>query len=155
MTDILIGTPGSVQRDLATKTNRVSGSAPVPASQLSDYAARVDVAELAYELWQERGRPNGSLKPIGWKRNKGSENAPTIKLRLSFCDELITPVDCGPIRQSPWRRSPTARAESVNRPPASRCGACTMFARDVGTTLRMRDNSSANAWSLARDFRLH
>ena len=62
MTDILIGTPGSVQRDLATKTNRVSGSAPVPASQLSDYAARVDVAELAYELWQERGRPNGSAE---------------------------------------------------------------------------------------------
>ena len=62
MNDILIGTPGSVQRDLATKTYRVNGSAPVPASQLSDHAARVDVAELAFALWQERGCPDGSAE---------------------------------------------------------------------------------------------
>ena len=29
------------------------------------------------------------LKPIGWKRNKEYENAPTAGLRRSFCDELI------------------------------------------------------------------
>jgi hypothetical protein len=62
MDDILIGTPGSVQRDIATKMDSIAIPTTVSPSQLFDSATRADIAELAYVLWQERGCPNGSAE---------------------------------------------------------------------------------------------
>ncbi len=62
MSDILIGTPGSVQRDIAIKMDRVAIPTNVSPSQLFDSATRADIAELAYFLWQEHGCPNGSAE---------------------------------------------------------------------------------------------
>ena len=61
MTDVFIGTPGSVQRDLsACERDRQLTCSPVPAAQLNDQAARAEIAEIAYELWRNRGCPSSS-----------------------------------------------------------------------------------------------
>jgi hypothetical protein len=62
MNEILIDTPGSVQRDLATRSERTVIPIPVQPSQLCDHAEDSDVAELAYFLWQEHGCPSGSAE---------------------------------------------------------------------------------------------
>jgi hypothetical protein len=48
MSDTLIGTPGSVQRDIATRIDRVTSPTAVSPSQLSDHATRAEIALLAY-----------------------------------------------------------------------------------------------------------
>jgi Protein of unknown function (DUF2934) len=55
MTDVFIGTPGSVQRDIPPCENdRQLTCNPLPAAQLNDCAARAEIAEIAYELWRNR-----------------------------------------------------------------------------------------------------
>jgi hypothetical protein len=51
------GTATSVQK---TTESPVSVPAHSPASQAHDVPRREDVANLAYQLWKERGRPEGS-----------------------------------------------------------------------------------------------
>jgi Protein of unknown function (DUF2934) len=65
MSGVLIGIPGSVQRNLPVE--EFHDPKPVSAAQLSDCAAYADVAELAYTLWQERGCPLGSSE-TDWLR---------------------------------------------------------------------------------------
>ncbi len=62
MTDVLIGTPGSVQLDLATREKGASRPAAVPAAQLFDHAASTELANIAYGLWQEHGCPTGTAE---------------------------------------------------------------------------------------------
>ena len=57
-----VGFPGSVQRHIVTTADQDIPSTPVPPARLSDHAARADVAELAYSLWQHHGCPNGSAE---------------------------------------------------------------------------------------------
>lgn len=60
MSGTFVGTPGSVQRDIAISENRPASPSPLPPSQLVDNATRAEIAELAYSLWEERGCRCGS-----------------------------------------------------------------------------------------------
>jgi hypothetical protein len=62
MNDIFIGTPGSVQRDIATTWDRPAIPAAIRPSELSDNAVCGEIAEVAYRLWHERGCPSGSAE---------------------------------------------------------------------------------------------
>jgi len=59
MSGTVFGTAGSVQRGIR---EGLGGPSPVPPSQLADQATRADIAELAYLLWEEHGRPGGSAR---------------------------------------------------------------------------------------------
>jgi hypothetical protein len=60
MTDVFIGTPGSVQRDIPRCENdRQITCSPLPAAQLNGYA-EAEIAEIAYELWRNRACSSNS-----------------------------------------------------------------------------------------------
>jgi len=61
MTDVFIGIPGSVQRDMSSRENdRQIAFHPVLPAQLPDHGEMTEIAELAYALWQSRGCPSNS-----------------------------------------------------------------------------------------------
>ena len=62
MSQVFVDTPGSVQRDLATKVDGLIDLPPVRPSQLADSAEHAEIAEVAYLFWEERGRPSGTAE---------------------------------------------------------------------------------------------